>query len=81
MEIKGFLGMEGSYFVFEQSGLDDSHCLGDMIWAGHDPEFNCDVLLVADWISDADMLDWHLEFDIDYKVISDIDRKIKCIWR
>lgn len=80
MEIKGFLGKEGSYYIFEQAGLNDSHCFGDMIWAGYDPEFNCDVLLVTDWISDSDLFYWCSEFDIDNKVIAAIERKVKCSW-
>jgi hypothetical protein len=77
MEIKGFLEKDGSYFVFEQVGLDDSHCLGDVIWAGYDHNNFCDVLLVAEWISDDDLLGWYREFDIDHKVIAAIDRKVK----
>lgn len=81
MEIKGFLGMEGSYFVFEQTGLNDSHCFGDLVWAGYDPEFNCDVLLISEWISDGELLYWRGEFDINHKVIAAINRKIKYTYR
>lgn len=57
MKIKNYLGREGSYLVFEQEGLDESLNYGDLIWIGYDNNYDCDVILVSDWINETDLLE------------------------